>query len=140
MNVSKRIRNIAIGVAVAGVTTFALAVTLPASATPLTNHDYGQVRLEVDTIPRSLGSVRADGNRCEKLDWETLDKENWNYVGLAGNDGQILRTTKGAQLTFRGYSSTDCSGQSASIIVRNFGEPDLTWATGSLYEIPWQSN
>jgi hypothetical protein len=138
VNATKRIRNIAIGVAVAGVTTVALAVTLPASAATPTNNDYGQVMLKLDTVPRSLGSVRADGNQCQALDWKNI--ANWDYIGLPGNDGKILRTTKGAQLTFRGYSSTDCSGQSTSIIIRTFGDPDLMWATGSRYEIPWNSN
>ena len=138
MTATKRIRNIVISVAAAGATTVALAVTLPASAATLTERGYGQVSVKIVTLARSLGSVPADGNPCQELDWKNI--ENLDYFGLPGNDGKTLRAIKGAQLTFRGYSSTDCSGQPASIIIRTFGDPDLTWATGSLYYMPWESN
>jgi hypothetical protein len=109
-----------------------------ASAATLTQRGYGQVSVKIVTVPHSLGSVAADGNPCQELDWKSI--ESLDYFGLPGNDGKTLRAIKGAQLTFRGYSSTDCSGQPASIIIRTFGDPDLTWATGSLYYMPWESN
>jgi hypothetical protein len=115
-----------------------LALTsISAEAVPLQDNGYGQVTVNLKSIPRNLSSVRAEGNGCQMLDWKHIS--GWNNIGLPGNDGHILRTEKGKQLTFQGYTSTDCSGQPASTIVRSFGDPDQVWATGSRYEIPWQS-
>jgi hypothetical protein len=110
---------------------------LPAGAAPVSDHEYGQVTVDLHTVPRSLGSLQADGNPCQKLDWLIIGNDD--YIGLPGNDGKALRTTSGKQLTFRGYPSADCSGPPASTFVHTFGEPNSTWANGSLYEIAWQA-
>ena len=138
MTATKRIGSIVVGVAAVGVTAVTLSVASPANAWPLNDTTYGQVALNLHTVSRNLNSVQADGNPCQELKWKFIS--DWDYIGIAGNDNNILHTTKGSQLAFRGYSSEDCSGQPTSIIIRTFGDPDFKWANGSMYEIPWKSN
>lgn len=125
--------------AAAAVAALAL-ISVPATALPTNPEEgYGQVSFVVDTLPQDLGSWQADGNPCEELSALRVEARP-RVWGPPGNDGTILRTTKDAQLTFRGYASTDCSGQPTSVVVRTFGDPTWTWADGSIYEVPWQSN
>lgn len=138
MTVTKRIRSIVIGVVAVGVTAVTLAVASPASAWPVNDVTFGQVALDLHTISHDLNSVQAEGKPCETLRWQYIADSD--YIGIRGSDNDILQTTKGAQLTFHGYSSADCSGQPASTVIRTFGDPDFSWLNGSMYISPWESN